>query len=423
MNDLGLTLAWLAVQVSLVLVPALALSALASRRSPSAGAWVASLSLSLVVALNAAAFLPGIGSGRRVAENDRNRRAAAVRPMPRLPAPSAMMARAARMSATGRSRTCESPGPGSSAGRPSRRRGSGPGEERWRSLPSPGSASGLLRLALGLGAVVACRRRGRLVDDPMLVGLLDELRGAIGCRLPVELREVPDLVGPATAGWRQAGHPAAGRLALVGRARAPRGARARAGARRPGRLRGRPDCPAGRGLERLSPAGPLDRGAASGCSRSWRPTRWAHEHAGGRAGYLVALSRLALRQDGRSPCWPARAFLPARGTLIRRISMLREETRTGMVDRPWSRARRISAVRVSPRRDGRGGDAPRPGPGLRGRRPRPEGRDRRRRPFVAAAVFRRRLGRRDRIPSRGGRPPRRLGPDPGPLSDLQNAGP
>ena len=33
--------------------------------------------------------------------------------------------------------------------------------------------------------------------------------------------------------------------------------------------------------------------------------------AGGRAGYLVALSRLALRQDGRSPCSPRRAFLRA----------------------------------------------------------------------------------------------------------------
>ncbi len=71
MNDLGLTLAWLAVQVSLVLVPAAALCALAARRSPSAGAWAASLSLGLVVTLNAVAFLPDIGGVGRVAENDR----------------------------------------------------------------------------------------------------------------------------------------------------------------------------------------------------------------------------------------------------------------------------------------------------------------------------------------------------------------
>jgi hypothetical protein len=67
-------------------------------------------------------------------------------------------------------------------------------------------------------------------------------------------------------------------------------------------------------------------------------------HAGGRGGYLVALSRLALRQDGRSLSWPARAFLPARGTLIRRIAMLRDEGRTGMEGRPWSRASRTVAT-------------------------------------------------------------------------------
>src|SRR5262249_17955589 len=67
-------------------------------------------------------------------------------------------------------------------------------------------------------------------------------------------------------------------------------------------------------------------------------------HAGGRVGYLVALSRLALRQDGRSPCWPARAFLPARGTLIRRITMLRDEPRTGTIDRPWPRACRLATT-------------------------------------------------------------------------------
>jgi len=59
--------------------------------------------------------------------------------------------------------------------------------------------------------------------------------------------------------------------------------------------------------------------------------------AGGRASYLVALARLALKQDGRSLCWPAREFLPVRGTLIRRIAMLRRQNGTGTMDRPLSR--------------------------------------------------------------------------------------
>ncbi len=33
-----------------------------------------------------------------------------------------------------------------------------------------------------------------------------------------------------------------------------------------------------------------------------------------------------MRQDGRIPCWPARTFLPAKGNLIRRIVMLRDES-------------------------------------------------------------------------------------------------
>ena len=47
MNDLGLTLAWSAVQVSLVMVPAGALHALASRRGAASGAWIAALGLAL----------------------------------------------------------------------------------------------------------------------------------------------------------------------------------------------------------------------------------------------------------------------------------------------------------------------------------------------------------------------------------------
>ena len=36
-----------------------------------------------------------------------------------------------------------------------------------------------------------------------MIGLVDELRRAMGCRPAVEIREVPDLATPATAGWRR----------------------------------------------------------------------------------------------------------------------------------------------------------------------------------------------------------------------------
>ena len=176
-----------------------------------------------------------------------------------------------------------------------------------------------------------------------MVGLLDELRGAIGCRLPIELREVPDLVGPAVAGWRWPvillpddwcswDEPERRAVLAHELAHVVRG-----------------DYAAGL-LARLAVAlnvyHPLVHWIAGQLrlQQELAADAMGAQHAGGRAGYLVTLSRLALRQDGRSPCWPARAFLPARGTLIRRISMLREETRTGTVDRPWSRARRFSAA-------------------------------------------------------------------------------
>jgi len=42
MNDLGLTLAWLSLQVAVLIVPALGLQSLAARRGPRSGAWVPS---------------------------------------------------------------------------------------------------------------------------------------------------------------------------------------------------------------------------------------------------------------------------------------------------------------------------------------------------------------------------------------------
>ena len=65
-----------------------------------------------------------------------------------------------------------------------------------------GTVVGVLRLLTGLWAVQLCRRRGTVVNDPPLLGLCDQIRLAIGCHQRVEIREVPELTAPATAGWR-----------------------------------------------------------------------------------------------------------------------------------------------------------------------------------------------------------------------------
>lgn len=342
MNDLGLSLAWIAVQVALVLVPALALSALASRHGPAARAWVAALSLGLVVVLNAAAFSPGIGRGRRIGEG---RFAETSR--------SADSAKPARASTATDHDASRHPTAGNWTFAGLRvawaRFERGAAEPAARCRPwggvlavfaLAGTAAGLLRLMLGLGAVVACRRRGRVVNDPEMIGLLGELRGAIGCRAPIELLEVPDLSGPATAGWRR---PV---VLLPDDWRSWDDSERRAVLAHELAHVVRGDYAAGL-LARLAVAlnsyHPLVRWTAGRLrlQQELAADALGARHAGGCEGYLVALSRLALRQDERSPCWPARAFLPARGTLIRRIAMLREENRTGNFDRPWSGVRRL----------------------------------------------------------------------------------
>ena len=50
---------------------------------------------------------------------------------------------------------------------------------------------------------------------------------------------------------------------------------------------------------------------------------------GGPQSYLLTLAELAVRQPECSVAWPARAFLPTRGTLLRRIEMLRDTRTSG----------------------------------------------------------------------------------------------
>lgn len=51
----------------------------------------------------------------------------------------------------------------------------------------------------------------------------------------------------------------------------------------------------------------------------------AAQLVGGQESYLATLAAMALRQSDRPLAWPARTFLPTRGTFMRRIEMLRDE--------------------------------------------------------------------------------------------------
>lgn len=209
-------------------------------------------------------------------------------------------------------------------------------------LALAGTCYSLVRLVAGLLAVAICRRRGRSIDDPELTRLLDLLRREMGCRRGVELREAADLTTPATAGWLR---PV---LLLPDdwRTWSPDECRAVLAHELAHVVRG--DYAAGlvaRLAVVLNAYHPLVWWTAGRLElqQEQAADALAARFAGGRSSYLVVLARLALEQDGRSPSWPARAFLPARGTLIRRIAMLRDQNESGTTDRPPSGVWRLLA--------------------------------------------------------------------------------
>ncbi len=198
---------------------------------------------------------------------------------------------------------------------------------RWPSFAAwllmVGVGLGLARLTIGLVAVERYRRRTNPVNDEPLLALLDATCQRLECVRQIELRESAEIVSPATVGWRRP-------LILL-----PLEWREWSEAERRAVLAhevahvARGDF-AGWLVAQLSVAlyfyNPLVH---------WLARRLRLEQelaadacgaiaAGGSGAYLTTLAGMALRQDNRKTNWGARPFLPARGTLLRRIEMLRD---------------------------------------------------------------------------------------------------
>ena len=197
---------------------------------------------------------------------------------------------------------------------------------RWAGIAASvaliGMGWGLFRLLLGLWAVHECWRRGTRIDDADATRLLESLKSAMNCDAAIELRELPDLATPATAGWRRP------MVLLPAEWRSWSQSDLRAVLAHELAHIQRSDYIVGL-MSRLTLAlhfyHPLVRWMARRLQAQQELAADAVGalYAGGRGPYLAVLSRMALRQDMEISWWPARAFSPARGTLIRRIRMLR----------------------------------------------------------------------------------------------------
>jgi hypothetical protein len=200
----------------------------------------------------------------------------------------------------------------------------------WRDFALLGFAAGLsigtIRLAAGLGSIARIRARSRPEGDHGLIDTLEILRAEMSCVRPVELRVAADLATAATVGWRRAiillpeewrGWDEAERRAVL--------AHELAHVCRGDFLTGL--------LAQLSLALQFYHPLAHWLSARLRLEQelaadaWTARLSGGNLPYLTTLARMALRRDDRAPGWPARAFLPSRGTFVRRIEMLRDSKR------------------------------------------------------------------------------------------------
>jgi beta-lactamase regulating signal transducer with metallopeptidase domain len=179
----------------------------------------------------------------------------------------------------------------------------------------------LLRLLLALFAVHRCQTKSQSIDDFVLHTLLTTLRSQMGCGQAVEVREAADLGGPVTVGWR---HPV---VLLPPQWRQWSSEELRAVLAHELAHVSRLDYAAWL-VARFSVAlhfyHPLAHWLASRLhlQQELAADALGAMHSGGRQAYLRALARLALRQEESLCTGPARAFLPARGTLMRRIAML-----------------------------------------------------------------------------------------------------
>lgn len=205
-----------------------------------------------------------------------------------------------------------------------------------------GAGVAIVRLVLGLATVARHRLRSEAINDAAVLELLDVLCAELGCVRSIVLRQSSDLVSAATIGWRRP-------LILL-----PPEWREWTQAERRSVLAH--EIAHIRHNDFLfwlfAQAGlllhfyhPLVHWLANRLrlEQELAADATAAAHSGGARPYLKTLAELALRQADRPVAWPARTFLPTKGTLMRRVEMLRD---TGLVRGSAPQWRRGLAVAI-----------------------------------------------------------------------------
>jgi hypothetical protein len=338
MNALGISLVWIAVQVTLFCLAGTAVYLIARRRSAS-GASVLCGILVLTVGIAALSVSPWPSwwtlndlhvpvrkSGSATAETPLREKSpstdatnGASQNDNTLAINEAILDRLAGIWSLARGRLADSLPPAH-------------GNVRWR-WPAwlaiailSGSSVGLARVLLGIVGLAKLLRTTRPVDDPALLCLIEQLRSQLHCRRTIEVREMTCSGGgsPAVVGWRRP-------IILL-----PANWRMWSEETQRGILAHETAHVAhGDFLMWLAAqAGvvvhfynPLVHWLAHRLRLEQELAADARGAAlcGGAKAYATLLAQMALGQDELRPLWAGRPFFPTRGTLMRRIEMLTDQ--------------------------------------------------------------------------------------------------
>jgi len=328
MNELGVSLLWCAVQVTSVVLLGGLLCLAARRIGSAAGSVVALTTLSIVVVLTLLAVSPwprwwpeeGTVGATAVSAA---RSAESISPADtRSPAPAGTRPTASSSASLADFWTAFQD---ELSGRPLP---AAAGRLRWPALLAAvfllGAACGLLRLLAGLIAIRRLRRNCLPIDDAALREQVDVLQAELCCPRRIELRESAGLSTAATVGWRR---PLI-LLPLEWRQWTPVERRAVL-AHEIAHIRNNDFLSTilaqlGLVLHFYHPLVHWLTGRLR-LEQELAADARAAALAGGQRSYLTILAEMALRQADRPVSWPARTFLPTRGTFLRRIEMLRDQ--------------------------------------------------------------------------------------------------